>query len=188
MCQCLPSPTKPSDHENVLMMNEQTCCTCATILSTALPSYDEKSKSSLAANRHLECCGRVICRTCISKNERFTYYCPFCQISTKPSSLPSHGLREPPAYAPPNTSKPEPSSTPDDSLPAYSAIDQRNGSHEKEQGHSVDTLHFLDPSQDTIPSLALRYKVPQYALRQKNNLFADHLLAARKKILLAGEY
>ena len=49
-------------------------------------------------------------------------------------------------------------------------------------------MHFLDPSQDTIPSLALRYRVPQDALRRKNGLFADHLLAARKTILIPGEF
>lgn len=41
---------------------------------------------------------------------------------------------------------------------------------------------------DTIPSLALRYGVPQDALRKKNGLYADHLLAARKTILIPGEY
>ena len=49
-------------------------------------------------------------------------------------------------------------------------------------------LHFLDPSQDTIPSLALKYGVPQDPLRRKNGLFADHLLAARKSILIPGEF
>lgn len=51
-----------------------------------------------------------------------------------------------------------------------------------------DVLHFLDRTRDSIPSLALRYGVPQDALRQKNRLWADHLLAARKVILIPGEY
>lgn len=51
-----------------------------------------------------------------------------------------------------------------------------------------DALHFLDPSQDTIPSLSLRYGVPQGALRRKNGLFADHLLAARRTLLIPGEF
>lgn len=49
-------------------------------------------------------------------------------------------------------------------------------------------LHFLDPSQDTIPSLSLRYGVPQDALRRTNGLYANHLLAARRAILIPGEY
>jgi len=51
-----------------------------------------------------------------------------------------------------------------------------------------DVLHFLDRAQDTIQSLSLRYGVPPDALRQKNRLWADHLLAARKTILIPGEY
>jgi len=49
-------------------------------------------------------------------------------------------------------------------------------------------LHFLDPSQDTIASLSLRYGVPQNGLRRKNGLFADHLLAARRTVLIPGEF
>jgi hypothetical protein len=49
-------------------------------------------------------------------------------------------------------------------------------------------LHFLDPTQDTIPSLSLRYGVPHGALRRTNGLFADHLLAARRTVLIPGEY
>ncbi len=49
-------------------------------------------------------------------------------------------------------------------------------------------LHFLDPSQDTIASLSLRYGVPQNVLRRKNGLFADHLLAARRTFLIPGEF
>lgn len=51
-----------------------------------------------------------------------------------------------------------------------------------------DVLHFLDPFHDTISSLSLRYGVPQDALRNKNGLFADNLLAARRTILIPGEY
>lgn len=51
-----------------------------------------------------------------------------------------------------------------------------------------DVLHFLDPTQDTIPSLSLRYGVPHEALRRTNGLFADHLLAARRTVLIPGEY
>lgn len=51
-----------------------------------------------------------------------------------------------------------------------------------------DVLHFLDPSKDSILSLSLRYGVPQDALKRKNNLFADHLLAARRTILIPGDF
>lgn len=49
-------------------------------------------------------------------------------------------------------------------------------------------MHFLDPAQDTISSLSLRYGVPQDALRRTNGLFADHLLAARRTILIPGRF
>ena len=49
-------------------------------------------------------------------------------------------------------------------------------------------LHFLDPTRDTISSLSLRYGVPHEALRRTNGLFADHLLAARRTLLIPGEY
>lgn len=51
-----------------------------------------------------------------------------------------------------------------------------------------DVLHFLDPTRDTIASLSLRYGVPHEALRRTNGLFADHLLAARRTLLIPGEY
>lgn len=51
-----------------------------------------------------------------------------------------------------------------------------------------DVLHFVDPTQDSIPALSLRYGVPQNALRRTNNLYADHLLAARQTILISGLY
>jgi hypothetical protein len=51
-----------------------------------------------------------------------------------------------------------------------------------------DVLHFVDPNNDTISSLSLRYGVPTEALRRTNGLFADHLLAARRTILIPGEY
>ncbi|KAL9632666.1 MAG: hypothetical protein Q9164_005178, partial [Protoblastenia rupestris] len=72
--------------------------------------------------------------------------------------------------------------------PAYSLTSALTPKTEKENPPTEDVLHFLDPSQDTIPSLALRYDVPPDALRRKNSLFADHLLAARKTILVPGEF
>jgi len=59
---------------------------------------------------------------------------------------------------------------------------------EPKEAPAEDVLHFLDPSHDTILSLSLRYGVPHDALRRKNCLFADHLLAARRTILIPGEF
>lgn len=75
--------------------------------------------------------------------------------------------------------------------PAYSSRDPQQSFVEKD-GHSKETpedvLHFVNPARDTASSLALRYSVPSHALRKKNNLYADYLLAARKTILIPGEY
>ncbi|KAK1765781.1 hypothetical protein QBC33DRAFT_543947 [Phialemonium atrogriseum] len=49
-----------------------------------------------------------------------------------------------------------------------------------------DTLHILDHTHDTIPSLSLRYGIPAPALRLANRLTSDHLLAARRAILIPG--
>ena len=49
-------------------------------------------------------------------------------------------------------------------------------------------LHFIDLQRDTITLLSLLYGVPAWALRAKNNLNSDHLLAARKTILIPGEF
>ncbi|KAI4222225.1 MAG: hypothetical protein L6R36_006306 [Xanthoria steineri] len=112
-----------------------------------------------------------------------TFQGPFCQVSSQPSPLPQ-GLRDPPAYAP--------SSSPHEQPPAYSPPGEQENTLEKCGQNGVeaadDVLHFLDPAHDTISSLALRYAVPPYALRTKNNVYADHLLAARKTILIPGEF
>ena len=51
-----------------------------------------------------------------------------------------------------------------------------------------DILHFLNHEHDSIPSLSLRYGVPAQVLRQTNKLPSDHLLLARKTILIPGEW
>jgi hypothetical protein len=51
-----------------------------------------------------------------------------------------------------------------------------------------DVLHFLDHEQDTLTSLSLRYGVPIPALRRVNNITSDHLLLARRTILIPGEF
>jgi len=118
---------------------------------------------------------------------------PFCQVSSTPSSLPQ-GLRDPPAYSPPPSPRPAHAtlaSTNDEEPPPYSSLDSRPQAPEKSPSspeRAEDVLHFLDPTQDTITSLSLRYGVPHEVLRRTNGLYADHLLAARRTILIPGEY
>lgn len=109
-----------------------------------------------------------------------------------PSPLPQ-GLYDPPEYSPPHSSKDKnarDSTLAEGDPPAYSINNPLTTSGEKvnEDRTAEDVLHFLDFPKDTIPSLGLRYGVPQDALRRKNNLFADHLLAARKTVLIPGEF
>ncbi|KAL9128192.1 MAG: hypothetical protein Q9217_003092 [Psora testacea] len=120
------------------------------------------------------------------------YSSPFCQISTGLSSLSPQGLLNPPTYSPPLSAPLHHETTasqPDgDQPPPYTVVCTLAPSKEKEWPPAEDVLHFVNPSHDTILSLALRYGVPQDALRQRNSLFADHLLAARKTILIPGEF
>lgn len=125
-------------------------------------------------------------------NARFTAYCPYCQISTEPSPLPQ-GLKAPPAYEPAlakpvtrqQASLPPPYAPPPYSQPSTAAIDDEKAAAAPPPD---DTLHFLDHEHDNIPSLSLRYGVPQAALRRANNITSDHLLLARKTILIPGEF
>ncbi|KAK3375164.1 hypothetical protein B0H63DRAFT_269231 [Podospora didyma] len=73
----------------------EACCTCATLLS-AVPRVSPLSEKPLPYNRRLEeCCGRVICGSCINKNPRFSGYCPYCQTpsTSTPSSPVPRGAR-----------------------------------------------------------------------------------------------
>ncbi|KAL8936246.1 MAG: hypothetical protein Q9211_004276 [Gyalolechia sp. 1 TL-2023] len=119
---------------------------------------------------------------------------PFCQISSDPTPLPQ-GLQDPPAYSPPSSPRPAHATLAPlpnaEELPAYSTLDVPNDTTQKtgQNEHAADdVLHFVNPAHDTVSSLALRYAVPSYTIRKKNNLYADHLLAARKAILIPGEY
>lgn len=176
-------------------MSDEACCTCAALLSSIPPTYDEKTEKPAAHERRLECCRRAICARCTSDNPRFQTYCPFCQISLKPTPLPQ-GLRDPPPYVPPNEE-------PDDDfehiesmmtstyseLPRYSDIFQgRERPVEKLSQAGQDVLHFVDPANDSVNTLSIRYGVPVDALRRKNGIFQDHLLAGRRTILIPGEY
>ncbi|OAG01509.1 uncharacterized protein CC84DRAFT_1153369 [Paraphaeosphaeria sporulosa] len=163
----------------------EACCTCAALLSSIPPTYDEKTEKPTQYERRLECCGRAICARCMTDNPRFKTYCPFCQVSIVPSPLPQ-GLRDPPAYSPPDGSV--------DELPPYSTQNTLQPQPPTEKSKDAladsapDVLHFVDPNNDTISSLSLRYGVPADALRRTNNMFADHLLAARRTVLISGEY
>lgn len=117
-------------------------------------------------------------------NPRFATYCPFCQISTAPSSLPQ-GLRDPPSY---NTTTMKSVPGPPPYSVDASAGQATNETEYDEKNMIEDTLHFVDHDSDSIHSLSLRYGVPTAALRRKNNITSDHLLQARKTILIPGEY
>ncbi|KAI9814231.1 MAG: hypothetical protein M1827_003397 [Pycnora praestabilis] len=104
------------------------------------------------------------------------------------------GLRDPPAYSPPPSPRPRHATlavVDEEELPAYSSLDSRPAPAEKASASSEpaqDVLHFLDPANDSLASLSLRYGVPINALRKTNGLYADHLLAARRTMLIPGEY
>ncbi|KAM5364734.1 hypothetical protein ACJZ2D_011385 [Fusarium nematophilum] len=133
------------------------------------------------------------------KNERFAHYCPYCQVSTVPSSLPQ-GLREPPAYtsfpssssATADLSGAPPPYTPTSSSSKAAVQDPENEkaalADEDSKAPAPDILHFLDHQHDTVNSLSLRYGVPASALRRANNITSDHLLVGRRTALIPGEY
>ncbi|GAB7353205.1 hypothetical protein MBLNU459_g3728t1 [Dothideomycetes sp. NU459] len=172
-------------------MAEPSCCICSSILDT----FDAKTEKPIVAARTLSCCLRTICQLCIAKNPRYNTYCPYCQITTGPSSLPQ-GLRDPPSYdsLDAKSSRP-PSEYPDKhggddetDPPAYSAQAVVQPIAEKASAQAApDVLHFLTPD-DSLRSLSLAYRVPIDALRKTNNVFADHLVAGRRTILIPGEY
>ncbi|KAF2492409.1 hypothetical protein BU16DRAFT_113159 [Lophium mytilinum] len=196
----LPSAPSCIRHPSILRleilfnMSSEACCTCAAFLSSIPPTYDEKTEKPALYERRLECCDRAICARCITDNARFSTYCPYCQVSIVPTSLPQ-GLRDPPPYSPPTSPRLPQSAraaqSNQEALPAYSKHNSLQPPPEKsgDLGEPApDVLHFIDPSNDTIASLSLRYGVPAGALRTTNGLYADHLLAARRTVLIPGEF
>lgn len=162
------------------------CCTCAQAYDSAL---DPASEKPLLPGRHLDCCGRSICSRCLNQNKRYETYCPYCQITTEPSLLPQ-GLRDPPAYSTLDAKREGRQDTPqtDDELPSYSAEYSVPAPPEKPKDEPApDVLHFVNPD-DTMQSLGLAYGVPLDILRKTNSLYSDHLLQARRTILIPGEY
>ena len=165
----------------------QACCTCAILLSSLPPAFTRRWRSQLQpADGALECCGRTICCRCTTNNPRFNTYCPFCQVSVTPSSLPQ-GLRDPPCYE--EGDQKNHSYVIDDNPPPYDEGGSVEMVEEKHpQSLAEDVLHFVCPKQDTVSSLSLRYGVPIWAFRSKNNLYTDHLLAARRAVLIPGDF
>nr|POE72987.1 hypothetical protein CFP56_30926 [Quercus suber] len=165
---------------------------CATCAGTYDSASDPASEKPLLPGRHLTCCARSICARCLGQNRRYESYCPYCQISTGPSSLPQ-GLKEPPAYSSldrgSETTKPPPQNHEDEELPAYSEHRPVQAPAEKASSHdpAPDVLHFVTPD-DKMSSLALAYGVPINALRKTNSIYSDHLLQARRTLLIPGEY
>lgn len=173
-------------------MSSEACCTCAAPLASIIQDNIAETEKSSGCELQLHCCGRTVCRRCIRENERFATYCPFCQISIAPSTLPQ-GIREPPSYSPPEEeSKSEPPTWPSDEEPppysAHNPVGPEKASTSKESETAPDVLHFVDPNNDSITSLSLRYGVPIPVLRRINGLYADHLLAARRTVLIPGRY
>jgi len=169
----------------------EACCTCATLLENISPPYDEKTEKPSLHNRLLPCCERVICSNCLQRNARFNAYCPFCQITVGPTSL-TQGLKDPPPYTLSSGSKETSGElSQEEALPAYSTLNSLPVPSNEKQGvepSNEDVLHFLNHNQDTLYSLSLRYGVPIDVLRKVNNITSDHLLLARRTILIPGEY
>ncbi|KAK4891094.1 hypothetical protein LTR27_010301 [Elasticomyces elasticus] len=177
-------------------MTSTACATCASSYDSPIDPISEKP---LLPGRYLSCCTRSICARCLNQNKRYETYCPYCQISTIPSTLPQ-GLRDPPAYSslndqgipPPESKPPIPTSNDDkdEELPAYSQhqpVQPLPEKQEQDLERAPDVLHFLTPS-DNLSSLALAYKVPLPALRKANNVFSDHLIQGRRTVIIPGEF
>ena len=121
---------------------------------------------------------------------------PFCQISTAPTTLPQ-GLVEPPRYSPPPSPRLSHASLAapiagDEPPPSYSGLGLLEPPIDLKSAAPSDTptpdvLHFIHPD-DTLASISLAYGVPVAALRRTNGLFSDNLFAARRTVLIPGEY
>ncbi|RMY93089.1 hypothetical protein D0862_09322 [Hortaea werneckii] len=176
---------------------------CATCASTFDHPFDPASEKPLLVGRDLPCCGRSICSRCLNQNKRYETYCPYCQITTDPSPLLPQGLRDPPAYGTAANEKKLPTSEDpneedaDDVLPAYSSHNTHPSPHPSSEKQSPndhnhdppaqDVLHFVTPN-DSIRSLSLAYGIPIPILRKSNHIYSDHLLQARRTILIPGEF
>ena len=163
-------------------MASDSCATCAQSYSDSLASISEKP---LFPGRYMSCCSRSICARCLNQNRRYESYCPYCQISTRPTTS-SQGLRDPPAYS---TSTIVAAESPEEEQPPpYRANGTATPTEKSDEDRQTpDVLHFLKPN-DTIRSLALAYGVPAEGLRKINNIFSDHLVQGRRTVLVPGEF
>jgi len=71
---------------------------------------------------------------------------------------------------------------------AESSEESQVSLNEKADQDAPDVLHFVHPCLDSIGTLSIRYGVPAAALRKTNGIYSDHLLAARKTVLIPGKY
>ncbi|KAI9834018.1 MAG: hypothetical protein M1826_005923 [Phylliscum demangeonii] len=62
------------------------------------------------------------------------------------------------------------------------------GTSKSHAADAGDVVHYIDPRSDSLLSLSLQYAVPIAALRRANQLYADHLLAARKSVVIPGAH
>lgn len=92
----------------------------------------------------------------------------------------------PPSSNPPNYTEEPPSYSSLADLPSSSSFPEKS-----ESGGippADDVLHFLDHEHDTLPSLSLRYGVPIPELRRVNGITSDHLLLARRTVIIPGSH
>lgn len=76
----------------------------------------------------------------------------------------------------------------DDAPPPRRRQTASPGEEDEKATVTEDTLHFIDHEHDSIASLSLRYNVPAAALRRANNITSDHLLLARRTVIIPGEF
>ncbi|ROV88248.1 hypothetical protein VSDG_09058 [Cytospora chrysosperma] len=140
-------------------------------------------------------------------NSRFASYCPYCQIASSASANPlPQGLRAPPSYdvatstpatttsttttKPPYTeaAPPPPPYTSSSSSPPTTPNQEVLKEGVQKAPPPPDTLHFVHPADDTVQALSIRYNVPADVLRRHNRLSSDHLLSARRTVLIPGSH
>ena len=189
---------RQSLRRSVNLASMSICATCAQ------PVSDTLSELKVRPPRQTPCCDRTICGACQAKNTRFQVYCPFCQITSAPSTLPQ-GLRDPPAYEESGPSEKghtrlddmkrrrryEAEEMNDDSPPGYNESVSSSGNTQTNAGGyseaNEDTVHYLRHS-DTLASISLAYNVPLQILRTHNNLYSDHLISARHEISIPASH
>lgn len=158
------------------------CCTCGKL------QCNEKKEILLP------CCSRLVCHDCINEFPQRALFCHFCQIPYKLSPLNLSQEQPcqtyavslsspPPAYEAPPTYETSVIVNMPQKLCARDSSDGRTLMAESE-----NVLHFLDHKYDTLVSLSFRYGIPLPVLRRVNNITSDHLLSARRVVIIPHEY